>query len=52
LISVPTIFIVPNGSIKKDIIGNIMEVKTRRAEIITLCEEGDEEVIKLSDEMI
>jgi len=49
---VPVIFIVPQSNIKKDIIGNIMEVEARGAKIITLCEEGDEEIIKLSDEVI
>ncbi|MEM2136985.1 MAG: glutamine--fructose-6-phosphate transaminase (isomerizing) [Candidatus Methanomethylicia archaeon] len=49
---VPVIFIAPRDSTRKDIIGNIMEMKARGAEIIALCEEGDEDIISLSNHHI
>lgn len=49
---VPTIFICPNDNTRKDIIGNITEMKARGAKIITLCEEGDKELKALSDDCI
>ena len=49
---VPVIFIAPRDRTRKDIIGNIMEMKARGARIISLCEEGDKEIIELSDEVI
>lgn len=49
---VPVIFIAPRDKTRRDIIGNIMEMKARGAEIISLCEEGDEEIIELSDDVI
>ncbi len=45
----PVIFIAPRDSTRSLIIGNIMEMKARGAEIITLGEEGDDELRKLSD---
>jgi|Deesub1362B_J571_1020462.scaffolds.fasta_scaffold00003_143 glucosamine--fructose-6-phosphate aminotransferase (isomerizing) len=49
---VPVIFIAPYDETRKDVIGNIMEMKARGAEIIALCEEGDEEIKGLADEYI
>ena len=48
----PVIFICPRDETRKDIIGNIAEMKARGAEIITICEEGDSEIIELSDQHI
>jgi len=48
----PVIFICPRDETRKDIIGNIAEMKARGAEIITICEEGDSEIIELSDQYI
>lgn len=48
----PTIFICPNDSVRKEILGNIMEMKSRGAKIVALCEEGDSEIIKHSDDYI
>ncbi|MEM2127869.1 MAG: SIS domain-containing protein, partial [Candidatus Bathyarchaeia archaeon] len=49
---VPCIFLCPRGETRKDIIGNIMEMKARGARIISLCEEDDREIINLSDDYI
>ncbi len=48
----PVIFICPKDSTHKSIIGNIMEMKARGANIIALIEKGDEEIKKLADDYI
>jgi len=42
----------PRGETHSHIIGSIMEMKARGARIISICEEGDEEVKSLSDDFI
>ncbi|MEM3985602.1 MAG: glutamine--fructose-6-phosphate transaminase (isomerizing) [Candidatus Methanomethylicia archaeon] len=49
---IPVIFIAPRDSTRKDVIGNIMEMKARGAETIILCEEGDKELIELANHHI
>ena len=49
---VTCIFACPRGETHSHIIGSIMEMKARGARIIALCEEGDEEVKRLSDDFI
>ena len=49
---VPVIFLCPRGETRKDIVGSIMEMKARGARIISVCEEGDREIIQLSDDVI
>jgi len=49
---VPVIFIAPRDSTRKEIVGNIMEMKARGAEVIALCEEDDREIIGLADHHI
>jgi glucosamine--fructose-6-phosphate aminotransferase (isomerizing) len=49
---VPVVFIAPNDTSRKAILGNIMEMKARGASILSVLEEGDEEVKELSDEFI
>lgn len=46
------IFICPRGDTHSQIQGSIMEMKARGARIVSLCEEGDEDIIRLSDEVI
>ncbi len=46
----PVVFVCPKDETHKTIIGNIMEMKARGASIISVIEEGDEEIKKLSDE--
>jgi glucosamine--fructose-6-phosphate aminotransferase (isomerizing) len=48
----PVFFICPPGETRKTLIGNISEMKAREANVITVCEEGDEEIIQLSDDYI
>lgn len=48
----PVVFVCPNDSTRKEIIGNIMEMKARGATIIAVIEEGDEEIKKLAEDYI
>ena len=49
----PVVFIcAKDGSTHKTLIGNIMEMKARGASIISIIEEGDEEVKALSDDYV
>jgi glucosamine--fructose-6-phosphate aminotransferase (isomerizing) len=49
---VPVIFLCPRGETRKDIVGSIMEMKARGARIISVCEEGDKEIVELSDDVV
>jgi len=49
---VPVIFLCPRGETRKEIVGSIMEMKARGARIISVCEEGDKDIIALSDDVI
>jgi glucosamine--fructose-6-phosphate aminotransferase (isomerizing) len=46
----PVVFVCPRDETRKTIVGNIMEMKARGAYIISVIEEGDEEIQSLSDE--
>jgi glucosamine--fructose-6-phosphate aminotransferase (isomerizing) len=46
----PVVFVCPKDGTRKTIVGNIMEMKARGATIISVMEEGDEEIRSLSDE--
>lgn len=49
----PVVFICPkDGATHRTLIGNIMEMKARGASIISIIEEGDEEVKALSDDYV
>ncbi len=48
----PVVFIAPQDETHKKVIGNIMEMKARGARIISLIEEGDDEVRSLSDDVV
>jgi glucosamine--fructose-6-phosphate aminotransferase (isomerizing) len=48
----PVIFICPKDDTHKTVIGNIMEMKARGASIISVIEEGDEEIKNLADDYI
>jgi glucosamine--fructose-6-phosphate aminotransferase (isomerizing) len=45
-------FICPKGDSHSHILGSIMEMKARGAQIISICEEGDDEVMRISDVVI
>jgi glucosamine--fructose-6-phosphate aminotransferase (isomerizing) len=49
---VPVVFLCPRGETRKDIVGSIMEMKARGARIISVCEEGDSDIIGLSDDVL
>ncbi len=49
---VPCIFLCPKGSTHSEIIGSIMEMKARGARIVSICEEDDEDITSLSDDVI
>ncbi|MCQ5341215.1 MAG: SIS domain-containing protein, partial [Candidatus Methanomethylicia archaeon] len=44
------VFIAPRDNTREKIIGNIMEMKARGAEIFSIITEGDEEIKEISDE--
>ena len=48
----PVIFVCPKDETHKTVIGNIMEMKARGAHIISVIEEGDQEIKTLSDDYI
>jgi len=48
----PIIFVCPKDDTRKTIVGNIMEMKARGASIITVVEEGDEDIKNLADDYI
>jgi len=48
----PVVFICPRDDTHRTIIGNIMEMKARGANIIAVIEEGDEEIKSLADDYI
>jgi len=49
---VPVVFVCPRGNSRKNIVGSIMEMKARGARIISICEEGDKNIIELSDDVV
>ena len=49
---VPVVFVAPPDETRKLIIGNIEEMRARNATIITLGDEGDDELRELSDDFI
>ena len=48
----PVVFICPKDGVRREALGNMMELKSRGAKIIALCEEGDVEVAKHSEECL
>ncbi len=48
----PCVFIVPKGEVRGRLLGNVMEMKTRGASIISVAEEDDEEVKAFSQDFI
>lgn len=49
---VPVVFVCPRGETRRDIVGSIMEMKARGARIVSICEEGDSDIIRLSDDVL
>jgi len=48
----PVVFVCPKDDTHRTVIGNIMEMKARGAHIISIIEEGDQEIKSLSDDYI
>ncbi len=48
----PVVFICPKDGSHRTLIGNIMEMKARGASIISIIEQGDEEIKALSDDYV
>ena len=48
----PVVFVAPKDETHSKIIGNVMEMKARGAKIISIVDWDDEEIPKLSDEVI
>ena len=48
----PVVFVCPRDDCHKTLIGNIMEMKARGAQIIAIAEEGDEDIKSLADDYI
>ncbi len=50
--NMPVVVICPKDNAYAKVLGNIAEVKARKARLIALCNEGDEEVAKMADHVI
>jgi glucosamine--fructose-6-phosphate aminotransferase (isomerizing) len=48
----PVVFICPKDGSHRTLVGNIMEMKARGASIISIVEQGDEEIKALSDDYV
>jgi glucosamine--fructose-6-phosphate aminotransferase (isomerizing) len=50
--SVPVVVLVPRDECRDKAMGNLQEAKARGGRIVAIASEGDDEVIKLSDEVV
>lgn len=48
----PTFALAPSDSVYDKMISNIMEVKARNGKVIALATQGDEEIVKIADDVI
>ena len=48
----PCVFLCPRGESRREIVGSIMEMKARGARILAFCEEGDDEIKRLADDVV
>jgi glucosamine--fructose-6-phosphate aminotransferase (isomerizing) len=48
----PVVFVAPHDSTRRHLFGNVMEMKARGAQIITLCSADDSELAERSDRVI
>jgi len=49
---VPTVFVIPRGSIYPKVMSNMEEIKARKGPVIAIACEGDEKVANLADDVI
>ena len=47
----PSVFLVPNDSLREKVISNMKEVKARRGRVIAIGVDGDEEVADIADDL-
>ncbi len=50
--NMPVVFIAPMDSIHDKVVSNIQEVRARRGHVIAVCNEGDDEIERLSQHVI
>ncbi len=48
----PSLFLVPDDTLREKVISNMKEVKARNGQVIAVCAEGDDEVAALADHVI
>ncbi|MBN2739008.1 MAG: glutamine--fructose-6-phosphate transaminase (isomerizing) [Spirochaetales bacterium] len=48
----PSIFLIPNDSLREKVISNMKEVKARKGKVIAVAVEGDKEVSDIADDII
>ncbi len=48
----PSVFVTPQGFIYEKVLANLEEVKARGGPVIAICEQGDEDVKRLADDVI
>ena len=48
----PSVFLVPDDSLREKVLSNMKEIKARKGPIIAFCSEGDAEVEELADEVV
>jgi glucosamine--fructose-6-phosphate aminotransferase (isomerizing) len=48
----PTVFLVPDDSLRDKVVSNMKEIKARRGPIIALCTEGDTEAAEIADDVV
>jgi glucosamine--fructose-6-phosphate aminotransferase (isomerizing) len=48
----PSVFLVPQDSLREKVISNMKEIKARKGPIIAVCTEGDTEVAAIADDII
>jgi glucosamine--fructose-6-phosphate aminotransferase (isomerizing) len=46
----PSLFIVPDDSLRHKVVSNMKEVKARKGQVIALAVEGDDEVAEIADD--
>jgi len=46
----PSVFLVPDDSLREKVITNMKEVKARKGKVIAVCVEGDREVAEIADD--
>lgn len=48
----PTVFLVPDDSLREKVISNMKEIKARKGPLIAFCSEGDTEIASIADDLV